>query len=102
MNKLPMDIVKYILQYDKRFVIRKGEILQINRIPNIDEIYSILYSIPEKEYEPFNDVTFVYMHISDTKEYFLTYKDYKIQLQTFEYSDTDIITRIDGSTYDII
>jgi hypothetical protein len=31
-KRLPMDVVKHILPYDSRFVIRKGEIIQINKL----------------------------------------------------------------------
>jgi hypothetical protein len=31
-KRLPMDIVKYILPYDSRFVLRNGEIIQINKL----------------------------------------------------------------------
>jgi len=31
-KRLPMDIVKNILPYDSRFVIRNGEIIQINKL----------------------------------------------------------------------
>ena len=31
-KRLPMDVVKYILPYDRRFVLRNGEIIQINKL----------------------------------------------------------------------
>ena len=31
-KRLPMDVVKYILPYDSRFVLRNGEIIQINKL----------------------------------------------------------------------
>jgi len=31
-KSLPMDVVKYILPYDSRFVLRNGEIIQINKL----------------------------------------------------------------------
>lgn len=31
-KRLPIDIVKHILLYDSRFVIRNGEIIQINKL----------------------------------------------------------------------
>jgi hypothetical protein len=31
-KRLPMDIVKHILLYDSRFVLRNGEIIQINKL----------------------------------------------------------------------
>jgi hypothetical protein len=31
-KQLPMDVVKYILAYDKRFVIRRGKIILVNKL----------------------------------------------------------------------
>jgi hypothetical protein len=31
-KQLPMDVVKYILPYDKRFVIRRGKIILVNKL----------------------------------------------------------------------
>ena len=31
-ERLPMDIVKHILPYDRRFIMRNGEIIQINKL----------------------------------------------------------------------
>jgi hypothetical protein len=38
--KLPIEIIKYILLYDERFIIRKGEIISI--IPKTDYRYNLL------------------------------------------------------------
>jgi hypothetical protein len=43
-KSLPLDVVKYCLTFDKRFQIRKGEIIQ--RIPKDDPRYSILKEKP--------------------------------------------------------
>lgn len=60
LQQLPMDLVKHCLSYDKRFVIRKGCIVQINRICKNDTRYSTLEKIPIIEYnkKPFNQTVF--------------------------------------------
>lgn len=72
----------------------------IKKIPKTDERYAMLSTIPPKEYDPSDGVTFVYMSISSDKDYFLTYLNYKIQLQTFAYVN-DSIYGIDGHTVTI-
>ena len=47
MDKLPIEIVKHILSYNN-CIIRKGEIIQINRIDKNDDRYSVLLTIPHK------------------------------------------------------
>ena len=42
MEKLPIEIVKHIISYDKRFIIRNGGILQINQIDKNDKRYNML------------------------------------------------------------
>jgi hypothetical protein len=71
LQQLPMDLVKHCLSYDKRFVIRKGTIIQINRIPRSDERYSTLEKIPIIEYNktPYNQTVFVsYLDAKDTRK----------------------------------
>jgi len=51
MNRLPFDILKEILVYDRRFIIRKGEIFIINKIPKTDDRYRKLLSIKIKTEE---------------------------------------------------
>uniref|UniRef100_A0A6C0LD62 Uncharacterized protein n=1 Tax=viral metagenome TaxID=1070528 RepID=A0A6C0LD62_9ZZZZ len=75
LQKLPMDLVKHCLSYDKRFVIRKGHIIQINRIPRSDARYGTLEKIPIIEYNktPYNQTVFVsYLDAKDrgNKYYF--------------------------------
>lgn len=61
LQELPMDLVKYCLSFDKRFVIRRGCIIQINRILTSDERYTMLEKIPIIEYnkKPYNQTVFV-------------------------------------------
>jgi len=60
-NKLPLDIVKYILVFDQHFIIRKGEIISI--IPKIDYRYNLLNFITFKQcnYDNFyNELRYYY------------------------------------------
>ena len=57
--------------------------------------YEILLNIPPKEYDPNDGVTFVYMDINQNKDYFLTYSNFEIQLQTFFYQN-NVIHGIDA------
>ena len=67
----------------------------IKKIQKNDIRYEILLNIPLKEYDPIDDVIFIYLDINQNKDYFLTYSNFKIQLQTFLY-ENNIIYRIDG------
>ena len=65
MSKLPLDIVKKILSYDYRFVIRNGEIIVINQISKDDTRYILLKSIPYKIYDNVDDITQVIIKITE-------------------------------------
>jgi hypothetical protein len=41
--ELPLEIIKYILLYDERFIVRKGELISI--IPKTDYRYNLLHFI---------------------------------------------------------
>jgi hypothetical protein len=71
LQQLPMDLVKHCLSYDKRFVIRKGCIVQINRILRSDERYTMLEKIPIIDYnkKPYNQTVFAsYLDAKDTRK----------------------------------
>ena len=40
---LPYNIVLYMLQYDRRFVIKNGKIIVVNKIPLEDYRYNLLH-----------------------------------------------------------
>ena len=71
---------------------------KIKKIPKNDPRYQILLKIPLKEYDYSDDTTFVYLTINDEKEYYLVYKNCKIQIQTLMYYD-DAIYLVDGSIF---
>lgn len=80
-----------------------GELLNLiknyafpNKIPKTDPRYTILTDIPPKEYDITDGVTFVYMKINETKDYYMTYKNYEIDLQTLLYDGYGIIECIEA------
>jgi predicted RNA-binding protein with PUA domain len=46
-SNLPMDLIKNILTFNKNFVIRRGEIMTIKKIPKDDPRYCILMQKPK-------------------------------------------------------
>ena len=86
--KLNIDVLNIV----KEYLFHK-----IQKIPKNDIRYDLLQTIPNKEYDPVDDTVYVYMQINDDKDYFMVYKDCKIQLQTLKYID-NVIYFIDGST----
>jgi len=46
-ERLPLEIVKYILLYDNRFVIREGNIIIINKL-NVNKYSNIIYLLSIK------------------------------------------------------
>jgi len=64
MSKLPLDIVKNILSYDYRFIIRNGEIIVIEKISKHGTRYILLRNIPIKKYDYADDVTQVRLKIT--------------------------------------
>jgi hypothetical protein len=95
MDLLPFDIIKHILTFDCRFIVRNGQILTINPIAKTDERYNILLTMPLKEYDYTDGVTYVYMCINEDKDYYITYKPYELQIQVLYY-EVDSIYNIDG------
>lgn len=71
------------------------------KIPKTYSIYETLRSIPMKEYDPSDGVTYVYMSINNEKDYFMTYNRFQIQLQTLMYIGADRVHTIEGHTYKI-
>jgi hypothetical protein len=82
--KLPLEVVNHILAYDKRFVIRNGNIIQINQIPKTDSIYNIFHRISKKEpiIEPNGNIcAHVFTEITPSKDLFIVYRNYHINFQ---------------------
>jgi len=46
-SKLPMELIKNVLTFNKNFVIRRGEIITIKKIPQCDPRYDMLLKKPE-------------------------------------------------------
>ena len=64
-----------------------------NRIARNDPRYRLLQTIPEKEYEPLDDLTYVYLRINDNKDYYITvdirYEEEHPNDAVFQDSDDD-------------
>ena len=89
-------IPKEIIDIVKDYTFHK-----IKKIPENDERYKILLTIPFKEYDPADDTVYVYLNISEEKDYFLVYKNFEIQLQTLFYGDENVIYLIEGTIFSI-
>ena len=66
-----------------------------------DKRYQILLTIPYKEYDCTDNTTYVYLKISDEKDYYLIYSDFELQIQTLKYGDNNTIYFMDGSIFPI-
>ena len=62
----------------------------ISKIPKTDHRYELLSQIPLKTYDEEDGTTFVYLSIKEDKDYFLTFVESEIQIQTFQYVDNYI------------
>jgi hypothetical protein len=82
METLPVEIVKHIISYDKRFIIRNGKIIQINQIDKNDKRYNLLELIKQKQYDINDNSSSVYLNINYCKDFCIYYCDYKLELIT--------------------
>jgi hypothetical protein len=73
---------------------------KIKKFLENDERYEILRTIPFKEYDSTDDTIYVYLYISQVKDYFLVYINCKIYLQTLFYGDNNIHL-IEGTIFSI-
>ena len=85
-----MIINRILLPKELTDIIKDYTFQKIQKIPKNDKRYDILLKIPSKDYSPEDDVTYVYMRINDEKDYFLTYNNFAIQLQTLMYDDNTV------------
>jgi hypothetical protein len=90
------NLPKEIIDIVKDYIFHK-----IKKIPKNDERYKILLTIPVKEYDPTDSSIYVYLNISQEKDYFLVYINYKIQLQTLVYTDDNVVHFIEGTIFSI-
>jgi hypothetical protein len=87
---LPKEIINIVKDYTFH---------KIKKIPENDERYKILQTIPFKEYDHTDDTVYVYLNISEEKDYFLVYKNFEIQLQILFYGHNNVIYLIEGTTF---
>jgi hypothetical protein len=88
------NLPKELIDIVKDYIFHK-----IKKIPENDERYKILRTIPMKEYDPNDNSTYVYLSISEEKDYFMVYINYEIQLQTLLYTDDNAVLLIEGTTF---
>jgi hypothetical protein len=72
---------------------------KIKKIPANDERYQVLLTIPVKEYDKRNNSVFVYLSISDVKDYYIAYTNFEIQIQTLRYFGNNVVYLVDGSLF---
>lgn len=98
MASLPWDIIRHILLFDSRFILRNRTLFFIGRIPREDERYLLLSKIPriyqmyEKQWtvllsEPISKKRFVLgyrIHYNTQWEYLFYTFSYNPQLRMFE------------------
>ena len=90
--KLPKEVIDIVKDYTFH---------KIKKIPENDERYHILLTIPFKEYDRTDDSTYVYLTISEEKDYFLVYINFQIQLQTLLYTDDNVVRLIEATIFSI-
>jgi hypothetical protein len=83
MERLPIEIIKYIISYDRRFVIKKGKLIEINRIDKNDKRYNMLLNIEKKQYDTYDNSSYVYIKVNSRKDFYIMYCDYKFEILTF-------------------
>ena len=90
--QLPLEVIDIV----KDYIFHK-----IKKLRENDERYHILLTIPFKEYDPTDETIYVYLTISEEKDYFLVYKNFKIQLLTLRYGAENVVYCVDGSIFAI-
>jgi hypothetical protein len=75
MRFLPFDIIKHILGFDKRFIIKGDNITNIGKINRYDKRYKILLKIPKKIYDKddIDSIAYVFLKINKEKCYCIIY-----------------------------
>jgi hypothetical protein len=90
--KLPKEVIDIVKDYTFH---------KIKKIPENDERFHILLTIPFKEYDRTDNSTYVYLTISEEKDYFLVYINFQIQLQTLLYTDDNAVRLIEATIFSI-
>jgi len=88
---LPLEIVKHILSFDKRFVIRKnGKIVYINKLLLNDKRYSILRNISLIKREPYTNISYLILNICYRKEYYIIYHNNCYVINVMYYDEDSV------------
>lgn len=85
-------INEFILPTEILDIVKEYLFYKIKKIPKNDKRYDLLLTIPIKEY--YNGNTYVYINISDNKDYYLVYTNFTIQIQTLGYDDDDNVNHV--------
>ena len=76
---------------------------KIRKIPRTDERYKLLLTIPPKEFDPTDNSIFVYMTITDVKDYFMVYiydkLGCRLELQTLVYLNNPFVWCMEAHRY---
>jgi hypothetical protein len=83
---LPNDVTGIIKEYTFR---------KIRKIPWNDERYEIMRFIPLKEYDEIDDSIFLYLSISNDKDYFLVYRNFVLYVQVLQYIN-NVVLQLDA------
>jgi hypothetical protein len=88
-KKIPHEIVRYILLFDKKIRYRNGKYM--DQIDVEDDRYYILYKIPSKLYDSIDQYTYVNLCINQDKDYMLSYYmargKHTLKLELLKYLD---------------
>jgi hypothetical protein len=87
MESLPIEIVKHIISYDKRFIIRKGKLIEIKEIDKNDKRRDLLVGIKKIKYNAKDNSSYVHLNINSHKSFYIMYFDSNLELLTLFYDE---------------
>lgn len=87
MERLPIEIVKHIISYDKRFIIRKGKLIEIKKIEKNDKRRDLLVGIKKINYNVNDNSSYVHININSHKSFYIMYFDSNLELLTLFYDE---------------
>ena len=82
---LPTDIVKNILLYDKRYIIRNGKIININKLNN--KLYENTYNLLLKK-----PLIKIYSNVNNSNTFFwsyVTFDKYEIEYNNYHFEENN-------------
>lgn len=95
-------LINYLTIPDEiKIMVKDFAFRRIGKIHQNDDRYKLLLTIPDKNFDSSDGVTFVYLNINDDKDYYLTYINYEIQIQVFKYVG-NVVHFVEGNHVDIL